>query len=669
MIMEKKISSEILKLTTSLISASSIDAVFNLAIQGILEIPKLEGCGIYKIDNDLAMAVLERHRGLDSEFTLKVEYLPLSLNIFKNDYNVEELLEFSSSSEDDIYFGKKIYFYQIKRRDQLLGLILFTIDKNSHLDTLQKNSILYFSDVIASVLFKLKEVESLIISSELSRGIVNSAPIGILFIDQEGIVIFENPAMTSIIKLHNPNEPSLVGKKIYNISSTNREQFIEAIKVLLTGDSIYGLELEYEDNRKNQRTLEFHGAPRFGSAGEVIGAVMMCLDLTNYKMVENQLRQAQKMEAIGTLAGGIAHDFNNLLTGIMGNVELAILKMKTKGNISENLESIYNSSKRAAELTSQLLAFGRRRMEQPKALDIRKSVDDALKILKRTIDPLIDIKLVFRGQNHTIYADSGQMSQMLVNLLLNACDAMPSGGKITLVTENVYVDKDYRLTNSEAKQGHYCKLSITDTGIGIPEENLKKIFEPFFTTKEQDKGTGLGLAMVYGIVKGHQGWIEVNSKAGSGATFSVFLPLSDAEIEDYVEEEPITLVGGQETILLVDDEIEVRNLGKELLESFGYEVILACNGSEAIEIYNNKLANINLVILDLSMPKKSGRETLKELLEINKEVKVIVSSGYDKGGPVMGLLKMGAKSFVQKPYKIDKMLQEVRKVLDAKLEK
>ena len=623
------------------------------------------GCGIFRFEREHEFAVLKQYKELDEEFAQKIEYLPLSLNIFEKSAVSQNIIEFTSIGSDELLEGRKVYFVSIGLGNNQKGLIVFTTAIDGELSVDDKFFIEFTASIANEVIHKHEEFQSLITSNDLSRGIVNSAPIGIIFIDQEGVVVFENPAMSAILKTQPQQDSSLIGKKILSISSSGRQQFRKSIEELLAGNSVYGFETEYESMDGNPRQLEFHGATRRGSAGEVIGAVLMCLDLTNYKLIESQLRHAQKMEAIGTLAGGIAHDFNNLLTGIMGNVELAMIKMNSGDDIKENLDNIFMSSKRAADLTSQLLAFGRRRMELPKPLNLLKCVNDAVKVLKRTIDPLINIEIIDKAVLHNIYGDEGQMNQLLMNLLINARDSMPEGGTIEIVSENIVIDDDYYIVNKESLSGHFYRLTIKDTGTGIPEEIMKQIFEPFFTTKKQGKGTGLGLAMVYGIVKGHHGWIEVDSKLGVGTKFIIYLALTEDQVELQPAEVSISLTGGSETILLTDDESFVRDLGKELLENFGYTVMTAQDGVEALETYRQNRDKIDLLILDLSMPKKSGRETLRELLEFDSEVKVIVSSGFDKTGPVKSLLDMGAKTFVQKPYRLDKMLTEVRKVLDG----
>jgi len=655
-------------LIIELIEAKSINTIRQSMVEKLMRIKNIHGAGFYEIDLPMGISKLVCYKGFEEEFIQKVEYLPLSLNVIEKIQSTGEIVEFLTTSgaenREDLLPGKKMYFCPLMSERELIGFVVLTTPAEKCLSPAQIEFLQGACQICCSIIKRQLHYEALLASNELIKGIVNSAPMGILLIDQDAIVVYENPAMSKIIKSNENDPSSMIGRKITSISAKHSAVFVDALNDLLSGKSFYGLEIEYQNSIGQDYLLEFHGAPRKGAANQVIGAVLMCLDMTSYKVMESQLRQAQKMEAIGTLAGGIAHDFNNLLTGILGNVELALMRMESGSDVKGNLDSILLSSKRASELTSQLLAFGRREMEQPRPLDMRQSINEAILIIKRTIDPLISLNIRDKALNHTIYGDPGQMNQTLINLMINACDAMPNGGAIDIISDNVLIDEDYCLLNPEAVPGYYYRLTIRDTGIGIPAQNLHKIFEPFFTTKELGKGTGLGLAMVYGIVKSHKGWIDVESEINIGTAFIIYLPTTEEAIKEQEQEEVIEIKPGSETVLFVDDEESVRNFGEELLKCFGYKVISACNGMEAIACYRQAADNIDLVILDLSMPHKSGKETLKELMEINPEVKVIISSGYDKTGPVASLLEMGAKSFVQKPYQIDKMLREIRRTID-----
>ena len=508
--------------------------------------------------------------------------------------------------------------------------------------------------------------EALIASEDLNRGIITNSPVGILYLDAEGRIIFENPAMEKLIGIPDGKLSQDIGKRIADVPNFRNSEIYGIFQKVLNGSKVKGVQIEYKSLKGAKKHLDIYAAPRHDSNVKIVGAVLMCVDITDYKDLEDQLRQAQKMEAVGTLAGGIAHDFNNILTGVLGNLEFVLMKKNSDFDIIPLIEQAKQSAERAAELTAQMLAFGRRKMEMPKPTNLNKCIEESVHFLRRTLNPLIEIKIEKDPGLKTVQADSGQIQQVLVNLMINAGDAMKDGGILKIKSENYFVDEKYCLTNSEAFPGEYAVLTVSDTGVGIDSETIIRIFEPFFTTKEVGKGTGLGLAMVYGIVKGHKGWIEVKSEAGKGATFKIFLPISE-DVEKARQDKPDkkALIGGDETILLVDDEEMVRSLGNRILHSVGYKTLLANDGVEAIEIYQQKISEIDLVILDLSMPRKSGKETMTELKKMNSQVKIIISSGFDRSGDVQKLLEAGAYEFIQKPFQLQNLLKIIRKVLDS----
>jgi len=385
------------------------------------------------------------------------------------------------------------------------------------------------------------------------------------------------------------------------------------------------------------------------------------------KKLESQFQQAQKMEAIGTLAGGIAHDFNNLLQAISGYTEI-LLMSKDKGDPDyDRLMNIQASAQRASELVQQILTFSRKVESKLRPVDLNQEVRQVQKLLERTIPRMIDIELYLQEGLKIINADPAQMEQVMMNLAVNARDAMPEGGRLVFETANVVLDEEYCKTHLGAVPGEYVLLSISDTGHGMDKETVEHIFEPFFTTKEIGKGTGLGLAMVYGIVKSHGGYIMCYSEPGEGTTFKVYLPIirqEGVEQEKERKEEEEEIRGGSEVILLVDDEKDILKIGKEMLGRFGYKVITAQSGEEAIEIIRKMDTFPDLAILDLSMPGMGGHRCLEKLLEMDPELKIIIASGYSANGTVKKTLDSGAAGFIGKPYRLQDMLRKVRKVLD-----
>ncbi|RLB18080.1 MAG: hypothetical protein DRG82_04880 [Deltaproteobacteria bacterium] len=383
--------------------------------------------------------------------------------------------------------------------------------------------------------------------------------------------------------------------------------------------------------------------------------------------LNKQMLQAQKMEAVGTLAGGIAHDFNNLLQGILGYTQILAME-KDKGDPDiARLQQIEKAAHRASELTQQLLTFSRKVESRKRPVDLNHEVEQVEKILKRTIPKMIDIELNLEKNLEAISADPSQLEQIIMNLGVNARDAMPEGGKLLLETENVILDEEFCKDHLGARPGKYALLRISDTGIGMNRRTLEHIFDPFFTTKEVGKGTGLGLAMVYGIVKSHEGYIMCASEPGDGTTFKIYFPVMEgipARFETEAKNNEATSERGSETILLVDDEEILRDIGRDILETFGYTVLLAPDGESALELYKERRKHISLVILDLIMPGMGGKQCLEKLLKINPDTKVVIASGYSIDGHAKDALKAGAKAFVSKPYELNKMLQAVRSVLD-----
>jgi two-component system, cell cycle sensor histidine kinase and response regulator CckA len=386
-------------------------------------------------------------------------------------------------------------------------------------------------------------------------------------------------------------------------------------------------------------------------------------DITSQKKTEARLLQAKKMESIGTLAGGIAHDFNNLLMGIQGHASLAILLMDPQSPIHGHLKTIEGLVMSGAELTKQLLGFARGGKYEVKTTDINSLICRTSETIGRTKKE-ITIHHNLATDLWLTDVDSGQIDQVLLNLYVNAWQAMPGGGDLYLRTSNVILEekmfKDYN-----GKNGRYVKISVTDTGVGMDEKTKERIFEPFFTTKEMGRGAGLGLASVYGIIKNHNGFINVYSEKGQGSTFNIYLPASaHQEIKEQKTEQNMEISRGTETILLVDDESLILDVAKDLLIALGYKVFTAHNGTAAMDIYKQSKETIDLVILDMVMPEMNGGEIFDELKKINPAVKVLLSSGYSINGQASKIISRGCVGFIQKPFTMLEIASQLRKILD-----
>lgn len=373
------------------------------------------------------------------------------------------------------------------------------------------------------------------------------------------------------------------------------------------------------------------------------------LDVTVQKRMEDQIRQTQKMDIIGQLAGGVAHDFNNMLTAILGSAELMERHVKDNSAALKLLGSIQQAANRSAELTGQLLAFSRKGQKNTVQVRIDTTIHDVISLLERTIDKKITLETRLAAKNTCVTGDPALLQNALLNLGVNARDAMPKGGVITFATENVELDSEYcRFSAFTIIPGTYIEISVSDTGVGITKEIIQRMFEPFFTTKEVGKGTGLGLAAVYGTITDHQGCINVYSEPGVGTVFKLYLPLSDVKKTEVSSiDKPIHGSGG---VLLVDDEEILRTVGQAILEDLGYRVYLAEDGEQALEVYAQKKKDISLVILDMLMPRMGGKETLVRLMERYPDVRVLISSGFHREGTVDELVRLGAMGFLRKPY-------------------
>jgi two-component system cell cycle sensor histidine kinase/response regulator CckA len=497
------------------------------------------------------------------------------------------------------------------------------------------------------------------------RTLIESVPDIIYTLDLDGSLSYVSPRWKKIL---GHDESEVLGRFFIEFAPPEDHLFLVRVFKDVRNFKKNVENVHWHYLRKDGASRFFLGsaAPLFDEEGRVTGMIGMARDVTDHKRLEEQLLQSQKMESIGNLAGGIAHDFNNLLGGILGYATFVKRKLSTRDKIYQSIEAIERSAQRAAELTKQLLGFARRGKYQVRPIDCNALIQEIVLILQRTIDPRVAIEVDPDPRLSLIEGDEAQIQQALMNICLNARDAMPKGGTLKIASRNQRMVPDQASRQRGMKEGSYIRLTLSDTGTGMISEVRDRIFEPFFTTKAKGQGTGLGLSMVYGIIQNHGGMIEVQSHTGIGSTFTVFLPAVASAALNGEELSPAPdSHRGRETILLVDDEEIIRELGIDILEDRGYRVFSASEGREAVRIYRERIRDIDLVILDVMMPGIGGKETYRLLRAINPQVKVLLSSGYSTNGEVGEILKQGVSGFVQKPYREEELAAKIREVLDA----
>jgi PAS domain S-box-containing protein len=517
-----------------------------------------------------------------------------------------------------------------------------------------------------------KRAEEIILNEKQKfQTLSENAPFGMVMIDKVGTFKYVNPKFRE-----------LFGYDLNDLSN-GKEWFKKAFPDPLYRDEIISAWVrDLETSKPGEKRPRTFTVTCKDETEKIINFIpveletgenlMTCEDITERMRAEEemaalqeQLRQSQKMESIGRLAGGIAHDFNNLLTIIKGYSQLSLLELKEGDSLKGNIEEVKRASERAVELTHQLLAFSRRQVMEMKVLGLNIILENLDKMLRRLIGEDIELTTLLAEDLGNVKTDPGQMEQVIMNLVVNARDAMLDGGKLTIETANVELDEAYAHTHVAVKPGRYVMISVSDTGVGMSPEVKDRVFEPFFTTKEKGKGTGLGLSTVYGIVKQSGGNIWVYSVPGKGTTFKIYLPRVDEPLEKLGRRVEVNEIPrGTETILLVEDEEEVRNLAVRFLESQGYKVLKASQGLEAFLIAEEYEGIIHLLMTDVVMPKLSGRELADRIAEIRPEIKVLFMSGYADNAIVHHGVLEGGMNYLQKPFTLDGLAKKVREVLD-----
>jgi PAS domain S-box-containing protein len=511
-----------------------------------------------------------------------------------------------------------------------------------------------------------KQAEAVLRESERRlRDMLENVQMVTLMLDDQGRILFCNEYL---LGLTGWQREEVLGRDYFEIflPAEVRDGLRQVYQSLMQGGPLSHYENEIITRTGERRLISWNNTSLKNMAGQTIGVASIGEDITERKQLEAQLRQAQKMEAIGQLAGGVAHDFNNILAATMMQLGMLQHRSDLDGELRASLAELVSHAERAANLTRQLLLFSRRSVMQVQPLDLNEAVESLLRMLRRIIGEQIDLDWRGRAQLPQVSADPGMMDQVIMNLVVNARDAMPGGGRITIATEAVEVDAALTKANPDARPGSFVCLCVADNGGGMDETVLKRIFEPFFTTKEAGKGTGLGLATVYGIVKQHQGWVTVESEVGKGSTFRIYLPAAAGLVSDAAPEKTVQPVQpGHETLLLVEDDLSVRKTIRAFLRHCGYEVIEAANGVEALTLWEANQEKIALLFTDMVMPNGlSGLQLAEKLRDLKPDLKVIISSGYSADLLQENDLAGKGIMFLPKPCPYREMAEAVRRSLD-----
>jgi PAS domain S-box-containing protein len=522
-----------------------------------------------------------------------------------------------------------------------------------------------FAQQCSIAVINARRIESLRDANQRLAFHVNRMPLAYIVWDLGFGVVEWNPAAEQIFGWK-ANEA--IGKNAYELIITKeaRPQFERGWSKLLKGDeSSYSLNANVRQDGKII-TCEWFNALLHDASGNVSGVLSMAHDVTEKAEMEKQLQTAQRMEAVGTLAGGIAHDFNNALTGIFGFAEMVKINLSGNEAALADVNEILRCAERASTLTRQLLTYARRQVIEPVNLDLNKVITNLLKLVSKVTGEHIEILTFLAKDLPTIRADVGQIEQVVMNLILNARDAMPGGGKLLIETKLDRLDAEYVRHHPYITVGPHVMLTISDTGIGMDQKIQERVFDPFFTTKAPDQGTGLGLAVVYGIIKQHSGSIHLYSEPGKGTTFKVYLPPVEAPPDEVVLSKSSEIRGGIETLLLAEDDESVRTLVERTLTDLGYTVLIARNGKEAVEAFQKNGERIDLALLDVVMPKMGGKEAYEEMRKERTNLKVIFMSGYTANAVHESFILTAGIPFLSKPFGPGPLARKVREVLDAK---
>ncbi|MEA1867352.1 MAG: ATP-binding protein [Thermodesulfobacteriota bacterium] len=659
---------------TAILSTLKMEELLDMILKRLLEVAHLDRAGIFLFDEDKDSLILIHAVGVepDALSDLKEYQIPLAKrnNIIartargKRSVLIKDVKKMFLNPQNPLLLRlkpKAFVLVPMTVRGRLIGIMLGDNQNDRDFVTeIDKNFLTSFANQIAMALENANLYRKLEDSERKYREIVENVNEGIWILDGNGTIRFSNCHLGDMLGYEN-----LVDHSVYSlVNEEGKKIFLRVLMENMRGRTAKE-EIVLQRKSGDPVSVLISSVPIM-TDDQYGGCLAMLTDLTDKKRIESRLLQAQKLESIGTMAGGIAHDFNNILTGILGYINLLKLKTGEESDIRRYADIIERSSLRAADLVTKLLAFSRDSRPGPSlASAVNEIVQETLELMKSSLPENIETGFSLQENLPLIKCDPTQVQQAILNICLNALDAMPDGGRLLVATIEVgYKKIRARCPDFIVHPGHYVCVSISDTGIGIDPEVRDRIFDPFFTTKEVGKGSGLGLAMAYGIVKSSEGCIHVKSENGQGTTFELFFPVTESAPELAEKPKKNQALAGSETILVVDDEEIVRDLTLEILSAYGYNVLLAQDGLEAIHVYKAFGHTIDLVLMDMIMPRMGGKEAYEKLKEINSDIKVLFCSGYGSDHQVCEELRESGLSYSSKPFTADELVRKVRQVLN-----
>ncbi len=660
--------------SAAILSTLKLERLLDLILKRLLDIAHLDRAGIFLFDENKNSLILIHAVGVepDTLSDLKGYQIPLDKkdNIIartareKKSVLIKNVEKIFLNPRNPLLLRlkpKAFVLVPMIVRGRLVGIMLGDNQNDQNFVTeIDKNFLTSFANQIAMALENANLYRKLEDSERKYREIVENVNEGIWILDGNGTIRFSNCHLREMLGYED-----LVDHSVYSLVNEEGKKVLLRVLMENMGGRTAKEEIVFLRKSGDPASVLVSSVPIM-TDDQYSGCLAMLTDLTEKKRTESRLLQAQKLESIGTMAGGIAHDFNNILTGIVGYIDLLKLKTEKDSDIGRYADIIERSSLRAADLVTKLLAFSRDSQSGRSLVSaVNEIVQETLEFMKSSLPENIETGFSLQEDIPLISCDPTQVQQTILNICLNALDAMPDGGRLFVATSEVeYKEVRARCPDFIAHSGRYVCISISDTGIGIDPEVRDRIFDPFFTTKEVGKGSGLGLAMAYGIVKSSEGCIHVESGNGQGTTFELFFPVSESVTEPAKESSRSQALSGSETILVVDDEEIVRDLTLEVLSAHGYNVLLAQDGLEAIHVYKAFGHTIDLVLLDMIMPRMGGKEAYEKLKEINPDIKVLFCSGHGSDNKVCEELKKIGVPYSRKPFKIYDLARKVRQVLN-----